>query len=89
MNTNRTVYDITGFFKDTINRLTVIVLIFSCILTFGIYKTYKAVIKCERKIDFRYFNLTRSLEDIHNVKINTKDGSLIIIHQITANQLKL
>ena len=28
------------------------------------------------KVHFRYFNLTKSLEEIHNVKINTKDGKL-------------
>lgn len=26
------------------------------------------------KIDFRYFNLTRTLEDLHNVKIDTHYG---------------
>ncbi len=28
------------------------------------------------KIHFRYFNLTRSLEEIHNVKIDTLNGKL-------------
>lgn len=28
------------------------------------------------KIHFRYFNLSRSLEEIHNVKIDTKNGKL-------------
>lgn len=28
------------------------------------------------KTHFRYFNLTRSLEEIHNVKIDTKNGKL-------------
>ena len=28
-----------------------------------------------KKIDHRYFNLTRSLEDIHNVRIDTLNGS--------------
>ena len=28
------------------------------------------------KIHFRYFNLTRSLEDIHKVKIDTKNGRI-------------
>ena len=30
--------------------------------------------KVERKVDFRYFNLTRSIEEIHAVEIDTKDG---------------
>ena len=28
------------------------------------------------KIHFRYFNITHSLEDIHGVKINTKNGKI-------------
>lgn len=36
----------------------------------------EAIIKLEKKVDFRYFNLTRSLEDIHNVKIETHKGHL-------------
>ena len=28
------------------------------------------------KIHFRYFNLSRTLEEIHNVKIDTKNGKL-------------
>jgi len=32
--------------------------------------------KIERKIDFRYFNLTRSLEDIHHVRIDTYHGEV-------------
>ena len=29
-----------------------------------------------KKIDFRYFNTTRSLEDIHKLKIDTKTGEV-------------
>lgn len=28
------------------------------------------------KIHFRYFNLTHSIEDVHGVKINTKNGKI-------------
>lgn len=28
------------------------------------------------KIHFRYFNLTHSLEDIHGIKINTRNGKI-------------
>ncbi len=35
-------------------------------------------IKANReKIHFRYFNLTRSLEDLHQVEIDTKDGRVV------------
>lgn len=81
---SRLEHDIKSFLSDSINRLTVILIIFGSLLSFGLYKTYNAVIKAERKTDFRYFNTTRSLEDINNVKINTKDGS--VIHRITPNQ---
>lgn len=32
--------------------------------------------KAEKKVDFRYFNITRSLEDIHSVEINTRSGKI-------------
>lgn len=40
-----------------------------------------AVLKTEisevkKKVHFRYFNLTNSLEDIHKVKINTENGRI-------------
>lgn len=34
------------------------------------------IIKVNKKVDFRYFNLTRSLESIHKVEINTRDGKI-------------
>ena len=33
-------------------------------------------IKINKKVDFRYFNLNRSLEDIHNIEINTLNGEI-------------
>lgn len=58
-------------------RLITILLIL--LLGFNIYDHISTHIKLrqiEKKIDYRYFNLTRSLEDIHNVRINTYDGNL-------------
>ncbi len=41
------------------------------------HKELLAEVKTNRnKINFRYFNLTRSLEDIHKVKIDTKNGRI-------------
>lgn len=34
----------------------------------------KEIKSVEKKVDFRYFNLTRSLESIYNIEIDTKDG---------------
>lgn len=36
-----------------------------------------AIKKAEKKVDYRYFNLTRSIEDVHNVEIDTKQGRVI------------
>lgn len=36
----------------------------------------KAVIKAEKKTDFRYFNTTKSLEEIFKIEIDTKDGRI-------------
>ena len=33
-------------------------------------------IKINKKVDFRYFNLNRSLEDIHNIEIDTLNGEI-------------
>lgn len=40
----------------------------------------KSDIGLHKKIDFRYFNTTRSLEDIHQVSIDTKDGKIKFNH---------
>lgn len=77
---------IKSYFADGINRLTTAVIVLSCIMTVGFYKTHTAIIKCEKKTDFRYFNTTRSLEDIYSVRINTKDGT--ILRRIEPNQSK-
>lgn len=36
----------------------------------------KAIIKSEKKTDFRYFNITRTFEDIFKIEIDTKDGRI-------------
>lgn len=36
----------------------------------------KVIDETEKKVDFRYFNTTKTLEEIHNVKVNTKTGEL-------------
>lgn len=84
INTERAIYEIKKILNDKINRLTILMLIFGCLFAYGLYNNHKAIEKCERKVDFRYFNTTRSLEDIYNIKISTKDG--LIIRQIATNQ---
>ncbi len=36
----------------------------------------KSTVDINRKVDHRYFNITKSLEQIHNVEINTFNGEL-------------
>lgn len=77
--------DLKEFFDNGINRLTVIVLLFAlAILATGITTNVnicqlKKLVQTESKntrnsVHFRYFNLTNSLEDIHRIKLDTKDG---------------
>lgn len=79
----RIAHDVKGFLKDSVNKLTVITLIFGITITAGLIKihqeikeTQQAITKCEKKVDYRYFNLTRSLEDIHGIKIDTHKGRI-------------
>ena len=82
-NLNLLFSDVKEFLSNEINRLTVIVLVLCVGCGYGFYKTHEqitsvqeSVKKCEKKVDFRYFNLTRSLEDINHVKIDTKNGRI-------------
>lgn len=37
-------------------------------------ETLELLKSAEKKVDFRYFNITRSLQDIHKVEIDTHKG---------------
>jgi len=72
------------FLSDKINRLTVIAVICFGVLGYSQIKMFKEfnsiskqVTKAERKVDFRYFNLTRSLQDINHVEIETRAGRVV------------
>ena len=62
------------------NLLHIINCIILCVLCFFMFnfhnETMNRIEKVEKKVDFRYFNTTRSLEGIHNVKIETKHGTV-------------
>ena len=68
--------DTKEFLSDNINRLGVLVVLLCVINVSGFYVIEKELKECTKTVNFRYFNITRSLEDIHNVKIDTQDGSL-------------
>ncbi len=76
--------DVKSFIKYIQKRsyvLQTVTLIF--VLSFGIYQVnmnntiLKQIKKTEKKVDFRYFNTTRSLQDIHSVEIETKQGRVV------------
>lgn len=68
--------DTKEFLSDNINRLGVLVVLLCVINVSGFYVIEKELKECTKTVNFRYFNITRSLENIHNVKIDTQDGSL-------------
>lgn len=76
--------DIKRFVKYIQHRSYLIeCLILILFIGFVIYQvdTNKTIIskieKAEKKVDFRYFNTTRSLQDIHSVEIETRQGRVI------------
>lgn len=40
-------------------------------------KIMNQIKKAEKKVDFRYFNLTESIKEIHGVNIDTQNGHVI------------
>lgn len=68
--------DTKRFLKD---RTNMSILLIICVFALQIFNTglqcYNTNKLC-KKIDHRYFNTTNSLENIHNVNINTRDGSI-------------
>lgn len=83
----RLIEEVGSFFASGINRLLVTVIGIGIIsVGLNIYtikeiniakaQTLEAIKKTEKKVDFRYFNLTNSLQDIHKVKIETHHGRI-------------
>lgn len=60
---------IQNFLREKINLV-----IFLLILTLG-FNVY-GFIKIKKKIDHRYFNTTTTIEQVHNVDVNTYNGEL-------------
>lgn len=86
-NFNLLISDTKEFLSDNINRLSILVTLLCIINLCGFYVIEKQLNKCMKVVNFRYFNLTRSLEDIHNVKIDTHDGTLKPIARTVTNTL--
>lgn len=86
-NLNLLISDAKEFLSDNINRLSILVTLLCIINICGFYVIEKQVNECLKVVNFRYFNLTRSLEDIHNIKINTQDGTLKFNPRTATNTL--
>lgn len=68
--------DAKRFLKNKVNltmMLVVCTLLFQFIILFLLCFDTDKIIK---KINYRYFNTTNSLEEIHQVNINTLNGSI-------------
>lgn len=87
-NLKRLFIDTKSFLSDEINRINFV----SVIIILGIFYMFynikteitqqndeiiNRIEKTERKVDFRYFNTVKTLEEIHNIEINTKNGKII------------
>lgn len=79
--------DVKRFVKNKLNLIYLIQIISIFLIGFMIITTNNAFKSTEKKVDFRYFNTTRTLQDIYNVDIDTETGR--VIHRIKANQLTL
>ena len=75
-NLNLLISDVKEFLSDSVNRVGVLVLLLCVINICGMYCLSGQIKECHKDVHHRYFNTTRSLEQIHNVQIDTRDGSL-------------
>ena len=68
--------NIKNLFREKFNVIILLLLVLLCVDTARLFFQIKATNAILKKIDHRYFNITRSFEDIYGVKINTKNGEL-------------
>lgn len=67
---------IKKLFREKINIVIVLLVTILAVNIFEFKYNSDNYIKINKKVDFRYFNLNRSLEDIHNIEINTLNGEI-------------
>lgn len=68
--------NIKGLYRDKSEHLAKLAYIVIFLLITLIILNLFIFIRLNKKIDYRYFNITNTLEEIYNVKINTYDGSI-------------
>lgn len=67
---------IKNLFREKINIVIALLVTILAVNIFEFKYNSDNYIKINKKVDFRYFNLNRSLEDIHNIEINTLNGEI-------------
>lgn len=67
---------IKALLRDKSNTIIILIIVVAGLSVYNLIETKNQIQKLEKKVDFRYFNTTTSLEQIHNVKINTYNGEL-------------
>ena len=83
--------DVKNFMASEVNRLFIFIIAinigFGVFLHIEILKLKETILtnterieqqitQTRKRVDYRYFNTTRTIEDLYGVKINTKDGYL-------------
>ena len=83
--------DIKNFMANEVNRMFVLFIITNIVMGIFLYfkinqlenviKSYnnqlaQEIIKTRKRVDFRYFNTTRMLENIYDVRFDTKNGDV-------------
>ena len=90
-NINLLFSDVKNFMANEVNRVFVLFMVITLsiglflhweiqnlkkFIISGDTKLEEEITKTRKRIDYRYFNTTRTLEDLHNVRIDTKNGDL-------------
>ncbi len=90
-NINLLFSDVKNFMANEVNRVFVLFMVITLSIGLFLHweiqnlkrfivssdtKLEEEITKTRKRIDYRYFNTTRTLEDLHNVRIDTKNGDL-------------
>lgn len=68
--------DAKRFLKNKANFTMILIICVFIMQIITMYSVYTYSMKIMKKIDHRYFNTTTTIEDVHNVNVNTLDGSV-------------
>lgn len=72
--------ELRKMFRDKLNFVILLLVILLGVNVYGYIslnnKITQANIEIKKKVDFRYFNTTKTLEELNNVDIDTLNGEL-------------